>query len=183
MPNLADVGISGALPPALASSAVSMLCPLTLPCGWGGHDLRGRGTLRFHVPQTSPDDLGSPCTPAVYVSASGHFGRPELNCVPFWPKPHQSLWLVGIYDACGRSFNLTLSSHSSAPPGLRLPGWLHCRGGFRPESVARSAPAPLEYLWRNTGHRQELSMRCSEFCSFMSQPKLSPGSHRVGVGG
>jgi hypothetical protein len=39
--DLTDVGISSALPLALASSVFSRLPPLSLPCGWDGHERRG----------------------------------------------------------------------------------------------------------------------------------------------
>jgi len=64
---------------------------------------------------------------------------------------------------------LTMSSNSSASPGLRLPGWLHCPEGFRPHNTARWAPASVEYLWRNTGLNQELFMLSSGTSNFMSR--------------
>jgi len=70
----------------------------------------------FHVLQGPRDDLGSLYTPAVLVFASGDYGDPEPDRVPFWPKPSQSLWLVRYHDVYERSFNLTMSSNSSALP-------------------------------------------------------------------
>src|SRR5437763_1375167 len=64
---------------------------------------------------------------------------------------------------------LTMSSDSSAPPGLRLPGLLHCPGGFRPKSATRLAPTPVEYLRRNAGLNHELFILSSGHCDFMSR--------------
>ena len=68
MKDQTDVGISGALPPALASSIFPMLRLCDTPCG----DVRpsatpGRGGQLFHVPQPASlqDDLGLLYTPAV----------------------------------------------------------------------------------------------------------------------
>ena len=52
---------------------------------------------------------------------------------------------------------------------MRLAVWLHCPGGFRPRTAARPAPAPVEYLWRNTGPVHELSMSGIDRCVFMSR--------------
>ena len=56
-----------------------------------------------------------------------------------------------------------------APPRMRLAVWLHCPGGFRPRTAARPAPAPVEYLWRNTGPVHKLSMSGIDRCVFMSR--------------
>ena len=66
-----DVGISSALPLALASSVIPMLCPLTRLAVRSAGCEPERGFQRFHVLQGSQDDLGSLYTPAVLVFASG----------------------------------------------------------------------------------------------------------------
>src|SRR3954454_12064303 len=90
----------------------------------------------------------------------------------FWFKPVISLFGLFKFTMLQSSIHLvlTMSSDSSSPPDLRLPGLLHCRGGFRPGHATRAAPAPVEYLRRNAGLNQELSMLSSEHCNFMSRP-------------
>src|SRR5512136_2289779 len=58
-----DVGLSSALPLALASSLLPMLPPSDPPCGKVCPGDAGRGWQRFHVLQRSQDDLGPPYTP------------------------------------------------------------------------------------------------------------------------
>ena len=50
---------------------------------------------------------------------------------------------------------------------MRLPVWLHCPEGFRPEDAARPAPASVEYLWRNTGLNLDFSSFSNDCCSFI----------------
>ena len=69
-------------------------------------------------------------------------------------------------------------SDSSAAPGLRLPGWLHGREGFRPRTVALPPPVPRLLPWNTCRERQGLvrfPMLSSDECDFMSQrtPEVS----------
>jgi hypothetical protein len=134
----------------------------------------GRGSQLFHVLYCSRDDLGSPYTPAVRHSRRATLENPNLTAC-LLAQAFQSLWLVYFYGAYKRSFSLTMSSNSSAPPDLRLPGSLHCPGGFRPRDATRPAPAPIEYLWRNTGLNHELSILSSKQFNFMSHITANNG--------
>ena len=88
--HLADVGISGALPPALAFSAFSMLRLSTLPYGWGDHDWRGPSAQPFHVLHSIQDGFRSALLHRQsYEFAPGHVKRPGLDCLPFWPSLNQ----------------------------------------------------------------------------------------------
>ena len=87
MPDLADVGMSGALPPALASSAISMLC--LAPClAVGVATNRVVGDTAFPCSAFDTGGVRSAllhrqsceCTP-------GHVREPGLDCVPFWLQP------------------------------------------------------------------------------------------------
>ena len=49
MPDLTDVGISGALHTGLGLFGLLNAVSATLPCGWGDHEQRGPGRQRFHV--------------------------------------------------------------------------------------------------------------------------------------
>ena len=103
--DLTDVGISRALPLALASSVFPMLRLITRLAVRSARSADRARTQRFHVPQPSPDDLGSLYTPAVRMFASGYDTASEPDCLPFGPSLNQSLWLANIYDACERSFS------------------------------------------------------------------------------
>ena len=86
--HLTDVGISGALPPALASSAFSRLRLFTLPCGWGDHESRGPSAQLFHVLHSIQDGFRSALLHRQsYEFAPGHVRQPGLDCVPFWLEP------------------------------------------------------------------------------------------------
>jgi len=50
----------------------------------------------FHVLQGPRDDLGSLYTPAVLVFASGDYGDPEPDRVPFGPSLVSLFGLLGI---------------------------------------------------------------------------------------
>ncbi len=64
-PDQADVGISGSLRTGLGFFGHPKAAPAALPCGEGDHDQRGPGQQLFHVLHSTPEDLGSLCTPAV----------------------------------------------------------------------------------------------------------------------
>src|SRR6266480_4341965 len=75
-------------------------------------------------------------------------------------------------DACECLRILTIPSDSSAAPGLRLPGWLHCQEGFRPWTVAFPPPVQRLLPWNTCRERQGLvrfPTLSSGECDFMSQ--------------
>jgi len=87
MPDLADVGISGALPPVLASSAISMLC--LAPClAVGAATNNVVGDTAFPC---SAFDTGGFRSALLhrqfYECAPGHVRQPGLDCLPFWLQP------------------------------------------------------------------------------------------------
>ena len=49
MPDLTDVGISGALHAGVGFFGPLNAAPAAPPCGWGDHEQRGPGRQRFHV--------------------------------------------------------------------------------------------------------------------------------------
>ena len=85
------------------------------------------------------------------------------------------VWLVVRHDAYERSISLTLSSNSSASPGLRLPGLLHFREGSTPLAVVAIQPPPVRRMlpWNTCGDTQGLvrtSVQPSSIdCNFMSR--------------
>src|SRR6266571_8997170 len=87
-------------------------------------------------------------------------------------------------DACECLRILTIPSDSSAAPGLRLPGWLHCQEGFRPWTVAFPPPVQRLLPWNTCRERQGLvrfPTLSSGECDFMSQltPELSHAGPRT----
>ena len=87
MPDLADVGISGALPPVLASSAISMLC--LAPClAVGAATNHVVGDTAFPC---SAFDTGGFRSALLHRQcdecAPGHVRQPGLDCLPFWLQP------------------------------------------------------------------------------------------------
>ena len=155
-----DVGISAPLQSGLGLfdplNAVSPGPALRLACleRQGGIDSK----RLFHVPRLSRDGLGPLCTPAVRHSRRATLESPNLTACLLAQALNSLVWLVLYDDACECLISLTLPSDSSAAPGLRLPGWLHCLGGFRPLAVAcaaRQTPAPIEYLLRKAGLSQK----------------------------
>src|SRR6266568_5155479 len=75
-------------------------------------------------------------------------------------------------DACECLRILTIPSDSSAAPGLRLPGWLHCQEGFRPWTVAFPPPVQRLLPWNTCRERQGLvrfPTLSSGECDFMSR--------------
>jgi len=64
-PGQTDVGISGSLQTGFGFFGHPKAAPAALPCGSGDHDRRGPGPQLFHVLHSTPEDLGSLCTPAV----------------------------------------------------------------------------------------------------------------------
>ena len=87
-----DVGISSALPLALAFSVIPMLrLPTRLAVRSARSRLRARWAAFPCSAIVTKNDLGLLFTPAVRISASGHQGEPELDCLPFGPSLEQSL--------------------------------------------------------------------------------------------
>ena len=99
-----DVGISGALPPALASSVLAMLRLLTrLAVMSARHETGTRtGSLSMFCVNHDNDDLGPLFTPAVLVFASNDNGSFDLTAY-LLVEACQSLWLLRFNDACERS--------------------------------------------------------------------------------
>jgi len=71
IPDQTDVGISDRLPAGLGFFGHPKAAPAALPCGSGDHDRRGPGPQLFHVLHSTPEDLGSLCTPAVSEMRAG----------------------------------------------------------------------------------------------------------------
>ena len=103
-------------PQALAFSVFPRLRPRTRLAVRSARPQAGRGWQCSHVLQPSPGDLGSPYTPAVRVFASGHFGEPEPDCMPFGPSLISLFGLTQFTMLTGVHLVLTVSSNSSAPP-------------------------------------------------------------------
>ena len=105
--------------------------------------------------------------------ASGHVRRPDPDRWPYFGLSLEQPRLARSFDdACECLISLTVPSDSSAAPGLRLPGWLHCREGFRPWTVALPPPVQRLLPWNTCRERQglvRLPMLSSDECDFMSQ--------------
>lgn len=71
---------------------------------------------RFHVLQSSPEDLGSLYTPAAPSFASGDAPDPEPDCVPFGSSLISLFGWLPFTMLASVHFVLTVSSDSSAPP-------------------------------------------------------------------
>ena len=87
MPDLADVGISGALPPVLASSAISMLC--LAPClAVGAATNHVVGDTAFPCSAFDTGGFRSALLHRQFCEcAPGHVRQPGLDCLPFWLQP------------------------------------------------------------------------------------------------
>ena len=89
--------------------------------------------------------------------ASGYVRQSEPDRWPcFGLSLEQPLVARSFDDACECLISLTIPSNSSAAPGLRLPGWLHCQEGFRPWTVALPPPVPRLLPWNTCRERQDL---------------------------
>ena len=104
MPDLTDVGISGALHAGLGFFGLLNAASATLPCGWDGHERRGPDRQRFHVLHSLRDGFRS----ALYTGSPVGQRRATLE------SPNQTacllaqalislVWLVLSDDACERS--------------------------------------------------------------------------------
>jgi len=92
-----DMGLSSALPLALASSVLPMLLLLTRLAVRSAQLRTGTGLAASPCSATiTLSDLGSLCTPAVQVFASGHREEPDPDCLPFGPSLEQSLVACSI---------------------------------------------------------------------------------------
>ena len=69
MPDLTDVGVSGALHPGFSFFGLLNAVSATPPCGWGGHERRGPEIQRFHVLPSIRERLGLPCYTGSLMSA------------------------------------------------------------------------------------------------------------------
>jgi len=115
--HLADVGISGALPPALAFSAFSRL--RLLPCLTVGATTTERGPRAqlFHVLHSIQEDLGPLCyTGSPVSSRRATLDNPDSTACHFGWSLNQPRMAPCSYSACERSVNLTMSSDSSSLP-------------------------------------------------------------------
>ena len=110
-----DVGLSGALPLALAFSVLPRLRPLTRLAVRSARSRFRAGSQRFHVPQPPQDDLGPPSTPAAGYSRRATVKDPDWLRA-FWPKPISLFGLTGFTMLTGVHLVLTMSSDSSALP-------------------------------------------------------------------
>jgi hypothetical protein len=63
--------------------------PINAPCGVAC--LREAGCRVYHVPHSTPEDLGPLSTPAVLRFASGDVRAPKPDCVPFGSSLEQPL--------------------------------------------------------------------------------------------
>ena len=106
--------------------------------------------------------------------SAGPRSTTRTRLLAFWPsliQPLVALWRL----RCLKAFSsLTISSDSSAPPALRLPGLLHYREGFIPLTVAPTSGQPIRRMppWSTCGHTQGLvriTPPSSTECNFMSQ--------------
>jgi len=175
MPDLTDVGISGALHTGFGFFGLLHAASATLPCGWGGHEQRGPEQQRFHVLHSIRERLGPLCYTGSSLSARrATLDDPDSTACLLAPALNSLVWL-GSLLRCLRAFNsLTVFSDSSASPGLRLPGLLHYREGFIPLTVTLSRAPPVRRMlpWSTCGHTQGLvriAPPSSTECNFMSQ--------------
>jgi hypothetical protein len=104
-------------------------------------------------------DLGLPCyTGSAWSVRRATLDDPDSTARHFGPSLKQPL-VAGLLSRCLRAFiGLTLSTDSSASPGLRLPGLLHFREGFIPLTVVTSRSQPIRRMlpWSTCGHTQGL---------------------------
>ena len=153
------MGLSGALHPGISFFGLLNAAPASPPCGWGGHEPRGPERQRFHVLRSIRVGLGLPCYTGSAMSVRrATLDNPDSTARRFGPSLEQPL-VAGLLSRCLRAFTgLTLSTNSSASPGLRLPGLLHYREGFRPRAVVVTGPPPARRLlpWSTCGHTQGL---------------------------
>ena len=111
-----DVGLSGALHTGLSFFGHPNAAPPDPPCGKVCPVASRAGLAAFPCPAIfTSDDLGSLYTPAVQCSRRATSDGPSQTAY-LLVQACQSLWLVHFDDACERSFSLTMSPHSSAPP-------------------------------------------------------------------
>ncbi len=174
------MGISGALHPGFGLFGLLHAASAALPCGWGGHEPRGPEQQPFHVLHSIREELGLLCyTGSAWSVRRATLDDPDSTACLFGPSLEQPR-MAGLLSRCLRAFTgLTISPDSSASPGLRLPGLLHCREGFRPLTVAATWPPPVRRLlpWSTCGHTQglvrTLVLPSSTECNFMSQITIS----------
>ena len=117
MPDLTDVGISGALHAGVGFFGLLNAASATLPCGWGDHERRGPDRQRFHVLHSLRDGFRS----ALYTGSHSSQRRATLE------NPNRTACLLaqalislfGLFSLTMLTsiyLVLTMSSHSSAPP-------------------------------------------------------------------
>jgi len=111
-----DVGVSSALPLALASSVFPMLRPLTR---LAVRSARSRGRAGLAAFPCSANFTGwfrfALCTGSALVRV-GPFRRTRAWLLAFWLKPFSLFGLLGVTVLTSIHLVLTLSSDSSAPP-------------------------------------------------------------------
>ena len=84
MPDLADVGMSGALHPGFGFFGLLHAGSASLPCGWGGHEPRGPEIQRFHVLPSIQENLGLLCYTGSLVSVRrATLDDPDSTACPF----------------------------------------------------------------------------------------------------
>ena len=162
--DLTDVGISGALHTGLGFFGLLHAASASLPCGWGGHERRGPEIQRFHVLHAIQEGLGLLCYTGSSVSARrATLDDPDSTACLLAPALNSLVWL-GSLSRCLRAFtDLTLSSDSSASPGVEaarfatLPGRLQTSDSSDLSATARPTPASVEYLRAHAGLGQDHS--------------------------
>ena len=84
MPDLTDVGISGALHTGVGFFGLLNAVSAPLPCGWGGHERRGPEIQRFHVLHSIRERLGPLCYTGSSLSARrATLDDPDWTACPF----------------------------------------------------------------------------------------------------
>src|SRR5437667_7887417 len=164
MPDLTDVGISGALHTGLGFFGLLNAASAPLPCGWGGHERRGPEQQPFHVLHSIREDLGPLCYTGSSVSVRrATLDDPDSTACLLAPALNSLVWL-GSLSRCLRAFSsLTMFSDSSASPGVEaarfatLPGRLHTPNSSPDCGTARQTHASVEYLRTHAGLGQDCS--------------------------
>src|SRR6266571_4595268 len=137
MPDLTDVGISGALHTGLGFFGLLNAASAPLPCGWGGHEPRGPEQQRFHVLHSIREDLAPLCyTGSSLSTRRATLDDPDSTCLPFGSSLEQPRMAGFAFTMLASIYWFDHVPDSSASPGLRLPGLVHYREGSTPLAVA-----------------------------------------------
>jgi hypothetical protein len=141
--------------PAFTFSIFSRLRPLGLPYGWLAWKPPGGISAAFPCSVVTTGRVRSTLYTGGATFASGYVRQPEPDRWPYLGLSLKPPRMARSFDdACECSISLTVPSNSSAAPGLRLPGWLHCREGFTPWTVALRQPVQRALPWNTCRERQ-----------------------------